>query len=126
MATRCFGRARLAGAGALPLLASFLRAVLLAAALRAGDFFCAVDLAAARAAGLFAFFLAIDALPCVSLGGMLAQQRLRRVGKAKRAPHPATSSRRDGGPGALRLCPPYAPSVNAAGTRRRRRAAPRA
>ena len=64
-AARC---AHEAGAGVLPLLASFLRAVDLAAALRAGDFFCAADLAAARAAGFFAFLLAIRALPFVSLG----------------------------------------------------------
>src|ERR1700677_616839 len=69
MATRCFGRARLTGAAALPLLLSLRRAVGLAATLRADDFFCAVflvavrDLAAAREAGFFVFLLAIPALP---------------------------------------------------------------
>jgi hypothetical protein len=52
-----------------PLLASFFRADglaadFLAAALRAGDFFCAAPRLAARALGFFVgFFLAIDVLP---------------------------------------------------------------
>jgi hypothetical protein len=66
MATRCFGRAFFAGAGVLPLLFSLRRAVDLAAALR-GDFFCADDFVAARAVGFLAFFLAIGALPFVSV-----------------------------------------------------------
>jgi hypothetical protein len=58
MAMRCLGRARFTGAGALPLLFSLRRAVGLAAAtLRAGDFFCAADFAAARAAGFLDFFV---------------------------------------------------------------------
>ena len=72
MATRCFGLARFTGAPALPLLFSFRRAVgLVAAALRAGDFFCADDFAAARAEGFLdffvGFFFAIGALPFVSV-----------------------------------------------------------
>src|SRR6185437_3390189 len=72
---RCFGRARLTGAGVRPLLASFLRADGLAAALpaafragdfRAGDFFCALLRLAARAGFLVSFFAgffrAIDVL----------------------------------------------------------------
>jgi hypothetical protein len=43
----------------------FFRATDLAAALRAGDFFCAPVLAAARDAGFF-FLVAIGALPSVS------------------------------------------------------------
>ena len=57
---------RLAGAVLRPLLASFLRAVGFACALRAGDFFRAAVLAAAREVGFFAFFLAIGALPFLS------------------------------------------------------------
>jgi hypothetical protein len=64
MAIRCFGRARLAGAGARALVLSFFRAADLAAVLlavfRAGDFFCAALRLAARDAG---FCLAIDVLP---------------------------------------------------------------
>src|ERR1700722_10070902 len=72
MATCCFGRARLAGAAALPLLFNFRRAFDLAAAFRVDDFFRADvfaavrDLAAARAAGFLDFFLAIPALPVLS------------------------------------------------------------
>jgi hypothetical protein len=90
MATRCFGRARLAAGAAralvlrslallslallslaLPSLASIdfraadLATVLATAGLRAGDFFCAAVLAAVLAAVRdFSFCLAIGALPC--------------------------------------------------------------
>src|ERR1700722_10452781 len=96
MAMRCLGRARFTGAAALPLLFSFLRAVDLAAALRAGDFFCAAVLAAARAVGLLdfrlGFFLAIDVLP-FRYPKRLAQMALRRVGKGALAPCPPTAGR---------------------------------
>src|SRR6185312_981613 len=86
MATRCFGRAFFAGADALPLLFSLRRAVDamdLAAALR-GDFFCAADFVAARAAGFLVFLLAIVLSP--SFGEhSLSRKRFRRMGKAKRA-----------------------------------------
>src|SRR6185437_10673484 len=83
MATRCFGRAFFAGADALPLLFSLRRAVDLAAALR-GDFFCAADFVAARAAGFLVFLLAIVLSP--SFGEhSLSRMRFRRMGKAKRA-----------------------------------------
>src|SRR5690348_3587238 len=128
MATRCFGRAFFAGAGALPLLFSLRRAVVLvvvlAAALR-GDFFCAADFAAARAAGFFAFFLAIDALPSVRRASV-SRMAFVRVGKAKRAHHREQDRRRMVGTALSRLCPPYKSKsrrINAAGTRRRRRGA---
>src|SRR6185437_7666381 len=74
---RCFGRARLTGAGVRPLLASFLRADGLAAAFlardfRAGDFFRALLRLAARAGFFAGFFLAIDVLPIV-MGAEIAQ-----------------------------------------------------
>src|SRR5271156_5040371 len=88
MATRCFGRARLTIAAALPLLLSLRRAVGLAAtALRADDFFCAAflvavrDLAAAREAGFFVLLLAIPALPY--LEGKANTKRPRRPGQAR-------------------------------------------
>src|ERR1700689_3634086 len=99
---RCFGRARLTGAGARPLLASFFRADGLAAVLaalrapafRAGDFFCAAVRLAARA-GFFVsffagFFLAIDVLPSL-MGIRIARNTLRRVGKGALAPGPPTA-----------------------------------
>src|ERR1700681_4834166 len=100
MAMRCFGRARLAGAGARPLALSFFRAVglaavLLATVLRGGDFFCAAMRPAAREVG---FCLAIGVLP-FRCGKTLAQIALRRVGK-----------------GALAPCPPDAPSQGMVGT----------
>src|ERR1700704_2323510 len=88
MAMRCFGRARLAGTSR-PLALSFFRAVDLAAVLwallRAGDFFCAADFAAARALG---FLLAIDALPFSNYGRTLAHFAVCRVGKGALAPCP--------------------------------------
>src|ERR1700692_1451209 len=100
MAMRCFGRARLAGAGARPLDLSFLRAVGLAAVLpaallRAGDFFCWAARLAARDVGFF--FLAIDVLPFWSRGKTLAQIALRRVGKAA-CPPPLRGRRGEGSP----------------------------
>src|SRR5256886_4953024 len=89
MAMRCFGRERLVGATTRPLLLIFFRAVGLAfvlalvsaAALRAGDFFSAAVLAAAREpdvllAVFFGFllcFLAIGVLPFRFLSERLAQ-----------------------------------------------------
>src|ERR1700675_5116704 len=100
MAMRCFGRARLAGAGARPLDLSFLRAVGLAAVLpaallRAGDFFCWALRLAARDVGFF--FLAIDVLPFWSRGKTLAQIAARRVGKAA-CPPPLEERRRKASP----------------------------
>src|ERR1700712_3950213 len=90
MAMRCFGRARLAGVGARPLLASFFRAddltaaltafvlaALALAALRAGVFFCEVGRLAGRDDDfLVGFFLAINVLPFRNRKG-LAQFALR-------------------------------------------------
>src|ERR1700750_3273581 len=92
MATRCFGRAFFAGAGALPLLFSLRRAVDSAAALR-GDFFCVVDFAAARAAGFLAFFLAIGVLSPLFGEQSLTQMRPRRMGRAQRNPSMASQAR---------------------------------
>src|SRR6266480_4652330 len=89
MAMRCFGRERLVGATTRPLLLIFFRAVglalvlalVLAAALRAGDFFSAGVLAAAREPDVFLdvffgflpCFLAIGVLPFRFLSARLAQ-----------------------------------------------------
>src|ERR1700688_3240913 len=114
MAMRCFGRARLAGAGARPLDLSFLRAVGLAAVLpaallRAGDFFCWALRLAARDVGFF--FLAIDVLPFLSRGKTLAQIALRRVGKAACPPQLEERRRK-------RAHHPSSKRINASGTRR--------
>src|ERR1700722_20314080 len=101
MAIRCFGRVRLAvGAARALVLRSLaltvfravdLAAILRVAALRTGDFFCAVVRPAARAVGFFVgFFLAIDVLP-FGWWENVSKIALRRVGKAKRA-HRDTST----------------------------------
>src|ERR1700688_3614077 len=92
MAMRCFGRARFAGTARALVLRSFalidLRAVDLAAALRAGDFFWAAVLAAARAVGFFVgFFLAIDVLP-YRLSEKVSTNGTSWGGSAKRNPPP--------------------------------------
>src|ERR1700737_426119 len=93
MAMRCFGRARLAGACARPFALRSLALIVfravdlvadLAAALRAGDFFCAAVRLAARDVG---FCLAIDVLP-FRYEERLARIALRRVGKGALAPCP--------------------------------------